>query len=368
VSADVVIIGGGPAGSAAAIELAKAGRDVLLLEREPRPKHKVCGEFLSHEALRSLKALDVDASRLGAVSINSVRLADAKRTTRANLPFVAQSLSRCLLDEALLDRAASAGTNVMRGTRVLDVQRNGQRWHVDVDDVGRIEASEVFVATGKYDLPGQPRPAGRQQNFLGFKLHFRLAASQISALAEYIELMLFRGGYAGLSCIENGIANLGWIVHRDELKRAGGVDRVLAAMQQECPLLAERLRGAEPLLSKPLAISPVPYGYVRRPTDDGLWWLGDQAAVIPSFTGDGMSIALHSGRLAAAMYLRGKDAKHYQQTLADQLQRQVAIATSLSRGLVWPPTRALMLSATRLWPGSLTLAARMTRIAESAQI
>ena len=74
-------------------------------------------------------------------------------------------------------------------------------------------------------------------------------------------------------------------------------------MQQDCPHLAMRLAGAEPLLEKPIAITHIPYGYIRRTTQDGLYCIGDQAAVIPSFTGDGISIALHTARQAAAAYL-----------------------------------------------------------------
>jgi flavin-dependent dehydrogenase len=139
-------------------------------------------------------------------------------------------------------------------------------------------------------------------------------------------------------------------------------------MQKQSPHLGERLRGAEWLLAKPLAISPIPYGFVRDKAQNGMWSLGDQAAVIPSFTGDGMSIALHSGRLAARMYLAGANAARYQQTLATQLRRQVWLATVISRGLVWGPSRALMTASIAAWPGAIAWAAQSTRIAKGAQL
>jgi flavin-dependent dehydrogenase len=366
-SSQAVIIGGGLAGSAAAITLAQAGCDVLLLERESQPHHKVCGEFLSQEALGSLTALGLDLSGLGAAGIHSLRLADATRVTSTPLPFPAMSLTRCRLDEALIQRAADAGVHVMRGARVLNVCREGGLWRIALDSADSILAKDVFVATGKHDLPGHPRPPGRQPNFVGLKLHLQLAPQQTAELEGHIELMLFRGGYAGLSCVEGDAVNLGWIAHRDELRKAGSPRALLQSMQQQCPHLARRLQGGLLQADRPLAISPIPYGYVRPVTSSALWWLGDQAAVIPSFTGDGMSIALHSGRLAAAMYLSGKDALKYQQTLARQLRRQVAVATALSRGLIWPPSRSAMLLATRLWPSSMSLAAHMTRIPASAR-
>jgi menaquinone-9 beta-reductase len=132
-------------------------------------------------------------------------------------------------------------------------------------------------------------------------------------------------------------------------------------MQADCGLLRERLRGARTLLEKPLAIAAIPYGYVRA-TSDGIWALGDQAAVIPSFTGDGMSIALHSGWLAVGKYLRGETAGAYQRQLRGELARQVGLATAISRGLVWRPSRGVFAAAVRVWPGVLGAVATRTRI------
>jgi flavin-dependent dehydrogenase len=365
---EIAIIGGGLAGAAAAIELAQAGSDVLLLEREAEPRHKVCGEFLSQEALDSLHALGVDAAELGAARIRAVWLSNARDAMHAELPFAAMSLTRRCLDEAMLRRASAAGTKTKRGMRVTSLRREHDHWRISGEGAEDILAKAVFVATGKYDLPGHPRPEGVQRSFVGFKLHLRLTPEQTAALDGHIELMLFRGGYAGLACVEDGGANLGWIVHRRELQRFGGVDGVLQAMQQQCPLLAQRLGEAEPLLAKPLAISPIPYGFVRKTSKEGVWFLGDQAAVIPSFTGDGMSIALHSGRLAAAMYLAGADASRFQRTLAAQLRRQVWLATAISRGLVWTPSRAVIMAAMRAWPGSVAWAAQNTRLAKSVRL
>src|SRR6202453_2224154 len=91
---EVLILGGGVPGCAASIALARKGRRVTLIEREPTPRHKVCGEFLSGEALEDLHALGIDVASLGAVPINHVRLAAAKRAAEAPLPFPAASLTR----------------------------------------------------------------------------------------------------------------------------------------------------------------------------------------------------------------------------------------------------------------------------------
>jgi flavin-dependent dehydrogenase len=127
--------------------------------------------------------------------------------------------------------------------------------------------------------------------------------------------------------------------------------------------LRTRLEGAETLLARPLAISPIPYGFVRREAiAPGVWSGGDQAAVIPSFTGDGVALALHSGRLAARMMLEGEGAEAFQREFCEQVRRQVARATVLSRALIEQPQRALVELAARLLPGALTMVAAGTRL------
>jgi flavin-dependent dehydrogenase len=360
---EVVIIGGGLAGSAAAITLARAGRDVLLLERTREPHDKVCGEFLSQEALHSLRSLGLDPASLGARKVEAVRLADSHRVTTSPLPFEAMSLTRRSLDEALLQRAMQCGATVLRGKRVLCTRKEADGWIVEPKNSTPFQAKTVFLASGKHDILGHSRPRGVQADMVGFKMYFTLDPQQAAELSGHVELMLFRGGYAGLQLVEDGSANLGWIIHKSKLQALTGErPNLLSAMQNDCPQLAERLRGAKPVLEKMLAISPIPYGYVRRDPADGHWSLGDQAAVIPSFTGDGMSIALHSGQLAAAMYLAGDSVQAYQQRLHAQLSRQVAFATVISRGMVSPVARKFFMTTARVLPGSLALIARLTRI------
>jgi flavin-dependent dehydrogenase len=330
----------------------------------------VCGEFLSQEALDLLMLLGLDPAILGAVRLTGVRLARASSVTEAVLPFHAMSLTRKRLDEELLQLACRAGVQVQRGVRATKLERTFKGWLVHADGENEAIASpSAFLATGKHDLPSERRPAGKQTGMVGFKMYYRLDPKQAKELSNYVELVLFRGGYGGLQPVEDDAANLCCLVHRDELQRLGGRwEALLESMQRACPHIAMRLTGATALLEKPLAISSVPYGYLREHAEDGLWKLGDQAAVIPSFTGDGMSIALHSGRLAAETYLNGGTAADYQTNLYSQVKRQLALATMLSRALVWAPTRQVLGLSAGIWPGALTLVARHTRIQERSRL
>ena len=360
--AEALVVGGGLAGAAVALRLARAGRRVVLLEREAGPTDKVCGEFLSSEALCDLRALGLDPEGLGAAAIETVALARRDRFVAAPLPFPALSLSRRVLDEALLAAAADAGVEVRRGQRVSALTQEAGGWTARTDDGDAVQAAHAFLASGKHDVRGWKRPAGVQSDLVGFKMHWRLAQAQAAALAGRVELYLFPGGYAGLEPIEDGRANLCLLVRRGRL---GQVDaawpRLLAAIRAANPALDLRLVGGEAARDKPLAAAALPYGYVARGAD-GLWRLGDQAAVIPSFSGDGMSIALHSARRAADAFLAGDGADAFQARLHGELAAQVRRAVLLSQGLVRPWSQSALASAAGVHPGLMRLAAVKTRI------
>lgn len=299
---DAIVIGGGVAGSAAAAWLAKSGKQVLLLEKEPGAHHKMCGEFISHEALYYLDQLGIDIAALGGVPIEQLELIHGPHRVTAALPFRGMSLSRHALDEALIGRAAAAGAEVRRGVAVSSAVIQGAPWIVEAAGE-RLEAGNIFLATGKRDLPGMARTAGWQNDFIAFKLHYRLSAPATARLAGKVQIILFPGGYAGLELVENGIANFCLVVKKPRFIATGKQwERLLATILQETPMLAETLVDAQPLWEKPLAIFGIPYGFIHRDRPDapnGLYRLGDQMAVIPSFAGDGLAIALHTAAMAA---------------------------------------------------------------------
>ena len=364
---EVLVIGGGVAGCAASIALARKGRCVTLIERESTPRHKVCGEFLSGEALEDLHALGIEVASLGAVPIDYVRLASARRAAEAPLPFAAASLTRKALDTALIAEAIAAGVRVELGRSVQTLARTrGNLWQATLDDGTTRDAPMVFLATGKHDLRGHARPKDPQR-WVAFKMYFRLAPGQAAELARASELMLYPGGYGGIQPVQGGVANLCCVVQQRYLAGAGNRwENFLAKMQQDCPHLAMRLAGAEPLLAKPITITHIPYGYIRRTSEDGLYCIGDQAAVIPSFTGDGISVALHTARCAVAAYLAGEPAQHFQAKLRSSLLTQMRLAEFAADGMNNSLARAVLPFCLRVWPGVMRVTARLTRVAHHA--
>ncbi len=355
-SQPILVAGGGLAGAAAAIRLARAGQCVTLVERTTGPAHKICGEFLSREALADLAALGIDPLALGAHPITHLRVVRGAATARVRLPFRGLGLSRYRLDEAMLDRAAASGAEIRRGeTFRLD----GHGTHT------------LFLATGKHDVRGIPRRhSASAERLVGFKSYFRLSPSQQRALAGHIELLMFPDGYAGLQLVEDGLANLCLLVDRARLDHSGGAwPALLASLQQDSGHLADRLADATEQLERPLAIARTPFGFVHRPgrADPArIFRLGDQAAVIPALTGDGMSIALHSAALASRIHLAGGDAALYHRTLHRDVAGQVRRATALYAAGTRPAGQRLLMAAAALLPASIRLLTTLTRVKQGA--
>ncbi|KFG68464.1 NAD(P)-binding protein [Microvirga sp. BSC39] len=371
-SEEVVIVGGGLAGASTACVLGRKGRSPLLLERDSGPRHKVCGEFLSIEAQTYLARLSIDLDALGASRISRLRLYHREMQTEVDLPFLARGLSRKVLDEALLEKAISHGVRVMRGVTARSITAEENANWIDAGPFGNVRAETLFLASGKHDLRGVKRSAsGSINDLIGFKMHYRLSTQQRAALDGAIEVILFSEGYAGLQLIEDGVANLCLVVSQERFEQAGkNWSSLIERITRECPLLADRLRDAQAIFDKPLSIFQIPYGFVHDPTlvePQGLFRLGDQMGVIPSFTGEGMSMALHSGHLAASMFLRhGCTSADFHRKMASDIQRQVRLAFLLNKAARFGPGQAALFHLCQTWPSLMRQVAAFTRIREGS--
>lgn len=363
-SVDALVVGGGPAGAALASHLAAAGREVVLCERQAQGGVQVCGEFISASAVSELADLGLAPASLGAPEISRTRIVAQDVRAEADLPFRAYGLSRSQLDRRLLERAAQQGAETRLGVAVCGLERRGAGWRARLGDGDPIEAAVVILANGKHELRGYQRRVDVSAVHIGFKMHWQLSADQDEALGHRVELYVHPRGYVGLQRVEAGVVNLCFVIDAASYRSAGlSWGAILSHLRTLVPALDVRLRDARPLWPRPLSVARVPYGYLCRSNDclDGLYRIGDQFAVIPSFTGEGIALALRSARLAAEAVLEGMTPARFAARARREILPAMRVARLAEAICGWPSLCRLALRLGRL-PGTLPALARSTRL------
>lgn len=348
-----LILGAGPAGSAAAIMLGRQGARPVLMERQRETGDALCGGFLSWRTLETLARLGIEEPDGHAVS--RLRLFAGRRMAEADLPRPAMGLSRHRLDSLLIEEAIRRGGSIERGV----VGRAWESGTLTLDDGARLSPSALFLATGKHDLRGMARPRPEPQT-VGLRVRLEAGVALEKLARGAIELHLFESGYCGLVLQEGGRGNLCLAVRKARLAEAGGNPvRLLQQWADESPRFAERVALVD---SEADAVGAVPYGWIARTGTDIVYRLGDQAAVIPSLAGEGNGIALASGILAASAWQSGRSGSMFQPQMARAARRPVLLASLLWRLCETPWTADRLTRFAALAPGIAALAAGQTRI------
>ena len=325
-----LILGAGPAGCAAAIALARRGVQPVLLDRDAEARDQLCGGFLSWRTAARLRELGVDPVALGARRLKTLAVFAGRNEVALPLPETAFAISRRALDQAMRDRALVLGARLAidhaRGMESTTVLGRERAW----------TGNGLFLATGKHDLRGAGRSRPSRDPALGLRL--RLPAD--AGLPGRIELHLFAGGYAGIAQHEDGSANVCLAVRKSLLSRGGTPAGLVSRLAATHPRFARRL-GPDWEAAAIESIGAVPYGWVARSTEPGVFRLGDQAAVIPSLAGEGISIALASGVLAARIWLEhGADGATWFQRRMAAMTAAPLRAAGLARWLAESPLGA----------------------------
>ena len=285
---DLAVVGGGPAGTSAAITAARLGGCVLLLEAGTFPRQKVCGEFVSSESLHLLADLlrgDPQGELLLATApvVERMRVLLGERILAASVSPAAASIPRYKLDTALWEAAQTAGVHALAGCEVQGCE--GQGPFELATRSGKFVAKCLIVAAGRWSKFALKRNILPGPKWLGVKAHFREVRPSPST-----DLYFFENGYCGVQPVDGGAVNACAMVRSD---RATSLQEVFALH----PALARRAEGWSALMP-PVSTAPLIYRE-PQPVRDNVIFAGDAAAFIDPFVGDGISIALRSGAAAA---------------------------------------------------------------------
>ena len=306
----VAIVGAGPAGSTLAALLALRGADVTLIDRDAFPRDKLCGEFLSYDALPVLGRLGLIAEldRARAPHIDRCRVVGRTRSYEFAFPRAARGVSRMFLDDLLFRTAIQSGARDCSGWTAESVENNAVV--VARGEEKRTFRSRVVVGAwgrwGRFDAQlGRSFVRDRSHRNFGFKRHYRATAQ-----TSVIELYSFRRGYLGVSPVEGGVTNICGLVHADRLASLkGGWESFVDAIRGEEAQLETLYASHEPAQPQFLSSDPVIFRS-RSVVERGVVMVGDASGIVDPLTGNGMAMAIQSAAVALPWILQilsGKD-------------------------------------------------------------
>jgi 2-polyprenyl-6-methoxyphenol hydroxylase-like FAD-dependent oxidoreductase len=388
-SFDAVIVGGGPAGSTAAILLAQAGWRVALVEKQRFPRRKVCGECIAASNLPLLEALGVGAAVTAAAGpeLRQVALMRGNRIVVADLPPAADGryrwgrpLGRETLDSLLLEQAHRNGVQVMQPWSVRSVDGGPGEWRCDIraidsKEIMTLRAAVAVDAHGSWEAMPSERTdlSCSGSDLLAFKANF----SGSSLKPGLLPVLSFDGGYGGMVLADQGILTVACCVRRDQvmaMRRTapGGTagEAVQAMLQRQCTGVQLALQDTS-RIGPWLAAGPLAPGIRLHPNDQA-FRIGNAAAEAHPIVGEGMSMAFQSAWLLCAHLVgagdRRKDSVDVKwqravgQRYAADWHRQFALrlrlASTFAHLAMRPTFASPLLALVRAWPGLLPLGAK----------
>jgi 2-polyprenyl-6-methoxyphenol hydroxylase-like FAD-dependent oxidoreductase len=390
---DAIIAGGGPAGSTTAIRLAQAGWSVALLERQPFPRRKVCGECIAATNLPLLHALGIGErfDALAGPELHHAGLFAGDVSLTAPLPAHApphvwgRALGREHLDTLLIERSRDVGATILQPCTVKRIARDGGMHVCDaIDPDGeaiRLRAPVLIAAHGSW----VPDPAVAEK-------HRRLRASDLFAFkANYrgaklapglLPVLAFPGGYGGIVLGDHGRTTLAFCIRRDALRAARAqrlgekaAHAALAFVVANCSALREVLQGAE-LEDAWLSVGPIRPG-IRSPwRRSGAFAVGNVAGEAHPILGEGISMAIQSAWLlserliAAHETIRNPEAlrrvgRDYTRAWHRSFATRIRLAAVFAHLAMRPNAAVALLPLLRRWPGLITAGARAGGKAQS---
>jgi flavin-dependent dehydrogenase len=391
----IAIVGAGPAGAGLAIRLAAEGFEVTLVERDKFPRQKLCGEFVSPECLEHFAALGVldEMEAIGGDRIaETVFYAPNGRSVSVPSEWLgksaqgALSISRAAMDLRLLEKARAVGVRVLEETQTIGVlfennavcgvkvkSKTGETREIaadlTIDATGRANVLANYakkIQNSKFKIQNSiQNPKSKIQNRLvGFKAHLE----NVRLEKGRCEIYFFRGGYGGLSYVENNLANHCFLVKAELVKKyIGQTNLLVEEVIFENRRAFETMKDAKPVFDW-LAVSVDGFGIKDLNPARNLFAVGDAAAFIDPFTGSGMLMALDGAEILARTITENRAsgdqiAEIYAFNFRQKFQKRLRVCALMRRAAFVPNLAKTLISALSLSRSAREMLARSTRTA-----
>ncbi len=294
----VVIVGGGLAGLTAAIHLSKIGIQALLIEKNSFPKHKVCGEYISNEVLPYLNWLGLNISGLHPTNITKLQFSTTNGTTiNHKLTLGGFGISRYTLDEFLYKKALDNGCEILQET-VENIDFKADNFTITTSNNAIINSKIVLGAFGKrssIDLKLNRNFIQKKSPWLAVKAHYEGDFPN-----DLVGLHNFKGGYCGVSKVENDTINVCYLANYETFKQFKNIEDYQKEIVSKNPHLKAIFENAILLFEKPLTISQISFEK-KQAVENHMLMIGDSAGLIHPLCGNGMAMAIHSAKIASEL-------------------------------------------------------------------
>ena len=298
---DVIIVGGGLAGLTSAIHLSEQNKEVLLVEKNEYPKHKVCGEYISNEVLPYLNSLGIYPLSEGAKQITKVHISTIKSNLiKGELPLGGFGMSRYFLDDLLVKKARSNGVKILKDT-VDSIQFKKDSFTILTKSSGVFQSKITIGAFGKrssLDQKMKRKFIQKKSPYLAVKTHVKGVFPE-----NLVGLHNFKGGYCGVSKVENNAVNICYITDYRSFKKHKNITDFQEEVIFKNNYLRKIFKESTPIFEKPLTISQVSF-QTKNPVEDHIIMCGDTAGMIHPLCGNGMGMAISSAQLACIRILQ----------------------------------------------------------------
>lgn len=257
--------------------------------------HRVCGEYVSNEVKPFLESLDLLPNHLQLPQLSKFQLSDFNgQSVTLDLTLGGFGISRYAFDYFLYQKAISAGVNFKLNTQATDIKFENERFIVQIDNGEKLESPFVIGAFGKRSLLDKQLNRSftkKRSPYIGVKYHF-----EHDVPSHLISLHNFKGGYCGVSKVENGITNVCYLGNREILRKYKDIKAMEEATLYLNPHLKKIFTHGKHLFDQPLVINEVSFE-PKTPVENHILMIGDSAGLITPLCGNGMAMAIHSAKI-----------------------------------------------------------------------